>query len=76
MCREYSRLQRKKLRNQLKAYFPNNFKENFTEVSNEYKKITLYFNNIRINDNWEKIKFSLEIMNLSSKNWMKDILLY
>ena len=39
-------------------------------------KITLYFNNIRINDNWEKIKFSLEIMNLSSKNWMKDILLY
>ena len=37
MCREYSRLQRKKLRNQLKAYFPNNFEENFTEVSNEYK---------------------------------------
>jgi len=75
MCRESSRLQRRKLRNQLKTDFPNDFEENSTEVNNEYRKITLYFNNKRINDNWKKIKFTLEIINLSSKSWMKDTLL-
>ena len=49
-----------KLKNQLKVKPSKDFEENSTEVSNQYKRIILYFNNKRINNNWKRIKFTLK----------------
>ena len=49
-----------KLKNQLKVKPSKDFEGNSTEVSNQYKRIILYFNNKRINNNWKRIKFTLK----------------
>jgi len=46
-----------KLENQLP---PNDFKGDPTEVSNWCRRMILYFNNKRINNDWKKIEFTLE----------------
>ena len=43
-----------KSRNQLKAEPLKDFEENFTKISNWYKRIILYFNNKKISNNWER----------------------
>ena len=43
-----------KSRNQLKAEPLKNFEENSTKISNQYKRMILYFNNKEISNNWER----------------------
>ena len=48
-----------KSKNQLKAEPSKDFEGNSTKVSNWCKRMTLYFNNKGISDDWERIEFAL-----------------